>query len=208
MKPFFGKANVYGHAYGCCPDRSTRPATRRPIRCRPRFMTIPSPQPTRHLSPPQNQQTHNGYGVNWQGQDGSDTKIGDFPSAHTMLATFNAITFAVLAPGYYQQLAQSVEEFAYDLNVFAVHYPLDVIGGRILGTYVLAQTLAGNPLYPSSHPGQSRLAQPGDAGLSRRRRQFALRGSMRRQRRRLRRRRRRSPAPRPTPSRSRPIPMI
>ena len=107
-----------------------------------------------------------------------------------MLATFDAITFAVLAPGYYQQLARSVEDFAYDLNVFGVHYPLDVIGGRILGTYVLAQTLAGNPLYPITDPGQSRLAQPGDAGLSRRRRQFALCGGVRRQRRRLHRRRR------------------
>ena len=36
----------------CCPDRSTRPATRRPIRCRPRSMTIHLPQPTRRLSPP------------------------------------------------------------------------------------------------------------------------------------------------------------
>ena len=113
-------------------------------------MTIPSPQPTRRLSPPRISKRNNGYGVNWQGQDGSDTKIGDFPSAHTMLSTFNSITFAVLAPGYYQQLAQAEEEFTYDLNVFGGHYPLDVIGGRILGTYVLAQTLAGNPLYPST----------------------------------------------------------
>ena len=86
--------------------------------------------------------------------------IADFPSAHTMLATFDAITSAVLAPGYYQQLAQSVEDFAYDLNVFGVHYPLDVIGGRILGTYVLAQTLSGNPLYPSpSRPISPRSAR-------------------------------------------------
>ena len=153
-------------------------------------MTTPLPQPTRRLSPPQISKRNNGYGVNWQGQDGSDTKIGDFPSAHTMLSTFNSMTFAVLAPGYYQQLAQAEEEFTYDLNVFAGHYPLDVVGGRILGTYVLAQTLAGNPIYPFLDPGQSRLAQPGDAGLSRRRRQFALCGGMRRQRRRLRRRRR------------------
>ena len=78
-----------------------------------------------------------------------------------MLSTFNSMTFAVLAPGYYQQLAQAEEEFTADLNVFAGHYPLDVVGGRILRTYVLAQTLAGNP--------RSRLwPAPGD--LSRRRR--------------------------------------
>ena len=44
----------------------------------------------------------------------------------------------------------SVVNFAYDLNVNGVHYPTDVIGGRVLGTYVIAQMLAGNPLYPST----------------------------------------------------------
>jgi len=67
-----------------------------------------------------------------------------------MLATLNAMTYAILAPGYYQQLALSVAEFAYDLNVFGAHYPVDVIGGRTLGTYLIAQTLSGNSLYPYS----------------------------------------------------------
>jgi hypothetical protein len=75
---------------------------------------------------------------------------GDFPSAHTMIGNIHALTYAVLAPGYYQQLAQAAADFAYDLNVFGVHYPTDVIGGRILATYVVAETLAGNALYPSS----------------------------------------------------------
>ena len=75
---------------------------------------------------------------------------GDFPSGHTMIGNITALTYAVLAPGYYQQLAQSAADFAYDLNVFGVHYPTDVIGGRILATYVVAETLAGNALYPSS----------------------------------------------------------
>ncbi len=77
-----------------------------------------------------------------------------------MLATINAITFAILAPGYYQQLAASVERFTYDLNVFGEHYPLDVVGGRILGTYLLAQTLSGdNPtLYPYSSAMPASLA--------------------------------------------------
>ena len=66
-----------------------------------------------------------------------------------MLATSNAIPFAILAPGYYQQLALSVADFSRALNVFAVHYPTDVIGGRILATYVIAKMLAGDPLYAS-----------------------------------------------------------
>ena len=41
-----------------------------------------------------------------------------------------------------------------------------MIGGRILGTYVLAETLAGNPLYPgrTAIPANLAVAQPGDAG--------------------------------------------
>jgi hypothetical protein len=57
----------------------------------------------------------------------------------------------ILPPGYYQQLLQSGVDFGYSRNVFAAHYPLDVIGGRILATYVTAETLAGdNPLYQTT----------------------------------------------------------
>ncbi|MGO9772559.1 MAG: autotransporter domain-containing protein [Roseiarcus sp.] len=50
-------------------------------------------------------------------------------------------------------------DFGYSRNVFAAHYPLDVIGGRILATYVTAETLAGdNSLYPSGSFAQSDLS--------------------------------------------------
>ena len=71
-----------------------------------------------------------------------------FPSGHSAIGNANAIMFAILAPGYYQQFLQSGVDFGYSRNVFAAHYPLDVIGGRILATYVTAEILAGeNPLY-------------------------------------------------------------
>lgn len=152
MKPFFGKADVYGHAYHLLPGQVDSTGNPPPYQVSAAIHDNPFTAANSSPLAAANQQTNNGYGVNWQGQGGSDSKIGDFPSAHTMLSTFNAMTFAVLAPGYYQQLAQAEEEFTYDLNVFAGHYPLDVVGGRILSTYVLAQTLSGNPIYPSSIP--------------------------------------------------------
>ncbi len=82
----------------------------------------------------------------------------DFPSAHTLASTIDSLTYAALAPGNYQQLALGEAAFAYDLNVYAAHYPLDVIGGRILATYVVAQTLADNPLYPASIGNPANLA--------------------------------------------------
>ena len=152
MKPFFGSADVYGHAYGLLPGQVNSTGNPPPYQVSAAIHDNPFTAANSSPLAAANQQTNNGYGVNWQGQNGSDSKIGDFPSAHTLLSTVNAITFAVLASGYYQQLAQSVEQFTYDLNVFAGHYPLDVVGGRILGTYVLAQSLAGNPIYPSAIP--------------------------------------------------------
>jgi hypothetical protein len=38
-----------------------------------------------------------------------------------------------------------------------VHYPLDVIAGRILGAYLVAETLAGEPLYPAATFTQANL---------------------------------------------------
>jgi subtilase-type serine protease len=154
LKSDFGMSpNVYGHAYNLLPGQIDSLGNPPPYQVSAAIHNNPFTAANSSAFAAQNQQTPGTLMVNWQGlAPGSDSMVSDFPSAHTMLATFDAITAAVLAPGYYQQLARSVEEFGYDLNVFGVHYPLDVIGGRILGTYVIAQTLSGNPLYPSTVP--------------------------------------------------------
>ena len=154
VKSDFGiSPNIYGHAYGLLPGQIDSLGNPPPYQVSAAIQNNPFTAANSSAFAAQNQQTQGSLMVNWQGLvPGTDSMIADFPSAHTMLATFDAITAAILAPGYYQQLARSVEDFAYDLNVFGVHYPLDVIGGRILGTYVLAQTLSGNPLYPSAIP--------------------------------------------------------
>ena len=99
-------------------------------------------------------------------------------------------------------------DFAYGLNVYGVHYPLDVIGGRILATYVIAQTLAGNPLYPAATVTPANLASLSQDMQAYLGWSAAVRRTRRpaRQCRRLRRRRRDPHARPPTPRRRRTTP--
>jgi subtilase-type serine protease len=148
IKPNFGGTlDVYGGYYGYLPGQRDSFGNPPPYQVSAAILNNPFTPANSSLLAWQSQQTA-AYNANWQ-QPG-DSQTADFPSAHTMAATINAIPFAILAPGYYQQLALSVASFAYALNVDGVHYPTDVIGGRILGTYVIAQMLAGNSLYPST----------------------------------------------------------
>ena len=154
MKPYFGAVNSYGIAYGLLPGQTDSLGNPPPYQVSSAILNNPFTPANSSLLAYQNQQTLGAYNINWAL---GDSQVGDFPSAHTWLGTIDAITYAILAPGYYQQLAQSAAEFAYDLNVYAAHYPLDVIGGRIVGTYVIAETLAGNPLYPATTFTQANL---------------------------------------------------
>jgi len=147
MKPYFGTVNVYGDAYTLLSGQTDPVGNPPPYQVSSAILSHPFTPANSSLLAYQNQQTAGLYNVNWLL---GDSNIGDFPSAHTMAATFNAIPYAIFAPGYYQQLAGAVADFAYGLNVNGVHYPVDVIGGRIVATYTTAQTLAGNPLYPAT----------------------------------------------------------
>ncbi|UYO51917.1 phosphatase PAP2 family protein [Rhodopseudomonas palustris] len=147
MKPYFGTTDVYGNAYGYLPGQTDSYGNPPPYQVSAAILNNPfTPQNSSYLAW-QNQQTPGAYKINWVL---GDSNVGDFPSAHTMLATSNAVPFAILAPGYYQQFVMAAAQFSYDLNVYAAHYPLDVIGGRIMATYVTANMLAGNPLYASA----------------------------------------------------------
>jgi subtilase-type serine protease len=147
LKTDFGTVNVYQHAYGLLPGQIDSLGNPPPYQVSAAIFANPFTAANSSPLAVQNQQTTGAFGINWLVQ--GDSMTGDFPSGHTLISTITSLTYAVLAPGAYQQLAQAEADFAYDLNVFGVHYPTDVIGGRILATYVVAETLAGNPLYPS-----------------------------------------------------------
>jgi autotransporter-associated beta strand protein len=153
MKPTFGDANVYGHAYTLLPGQTDTLGNPPPYQVSYAIFSDPFTPANSSLLAYLNQQTPLSN-VNWAlGNSG----IGNFPSAHTMASTIDALTYAILAPGYYQQLVLGAADFAYDLNVNGVHYPLDVIGGRILGTYLVAETLAGEPTYAGATFTQANL---------------------------------------------------
>jgi outer membrane autotransporter protein len=153
LKNYFGQIDVYGVAYNAATaDPNGDP---RPFQTSNAIANNPFTPANSSLIAYQIQQTNDGYQQNWQ----SYVQSPSFPSGHSAIGNVNAIEFAILAPGYFQQFLQSGVDFGYSRNVFAAHYPLDVIGGRILATYVTAETLAGdNPLYQTAGFNQANLA--------------------------------------------------
>lgn len=67
---------------------------------------------------------------------GEDTYDGSpaFPSGHTNQATWKSTIMAVMMPELGPQLLARGSEVGYSRQVLGVHYPLDVIGGRMMGT--------------------------------------------------------------------------
>lgn len=78
---------------------------------------------------------------------GQNENVPAFPSGHSTMGNTAALLNAILVPQAYQSAMVSALEFGLSRNVLGVHYPLDIIGGRILAYYSLTQMLSGNPLY-------------------------------------------------------------
>ncbi len=63
---------------------------------------------------------------------------GSFPSGHTTTAYQAGITLATLLPEVGPEILTSASEAANNRMVLGVHYPLDIVGGRIDGELALA----------------------------------------------------------------------
>lgn len=67
-----------------------------------------------------------------------------FPSGHTSKGYMNALYTAWIFPERYQQIITRASEYGLHRIVNGVHYPLDVIAGRMVGEWSFAGVMAGN----------------------------------------------------------------
>jgi hypothetical protein len=70
-----------------------------------------------------------------------------YPSGHTVYGYMEALLLALLVPERYQQMVTRAAEFGNDRIVLGSHYAMDVLGGRTLAEYDLAQLLANKTGY-------------------------------------------------------------
>jgi autotransporter-associated beta strand protein len=70
---------------------------------------------------------------------------GGFPSGHTNAAWLAALALAYAIPERYQELVTRASEVGDSRIASGMHSPVDVIGGRVLGTALAAATLC-NPI--------------------------------------------------------------
>ena len=74
--------------------------------------------------------------------EGSSGGGYSFPSGHTTFGYTMMLSLAYLFPERYQEILTRASEFGNNRIVVGVHYPMDVIGGRILSQANVAQLLA------------------------------------------------------------------
>ncbi len=70
-----------------------------------------------------------------------------FPAGHSTIGYTQELLFATMVPERYRQLLTRASEYGDSRIVIGAHYPLDIIGGRIIGTYNFVQLLNNNPDY-------------------------------------------------------------
>ncbi len=80
----------------------------------------------------------------------SNQTAQSFISEHSIDGNTTALLYALMLPQAYQSLMVSAQQFGLSRNILGLHYPLDIIGGRVISYYTMTQLLAGNPLYSSA----------------------------------------------------------
>jgi membrane-associated phospholipid phosphatase len=70
-----------------------------------------------------------------------------FPSGHATYGYLESLLLALLVPQRYSQMVTRAAEYGNDRIVLGAHYAMDVVGGRTLALYGLAQLLANKADY-------------------------------------------------------------
>jgi len=138
IKDYYSKANVYSRAYGLLPGHPGAALDPRPYLTSSAIADMPWSKIVgvpHDLAESQKEQ--------WRENEGQPA----FQSGHTTSGYTTALLYAVLLPEQYQPLMTAAQEFGVSRNVLGLHYPTDVIGGRIVATYDMVQLLSNNPSY-------------------------------------------------------------
>ncbi len=141
--PVGGTFNVYDKAYNPPPATRNLTGNSRPIQV--------SPGSIARFSAPNyfgvvQSNTDIAGGVNGNVGTGLFADAAD-PSGHATFGYTTSLLFAMLVPERYSQFMARVSEYGNSRVVLGVHYPLDVILGRVIGTYGVVQMLNNNPKY-------------------------------------------------------------
>jgi len=75
------------------------------------------------------------------------TNSPSYPSGHTTYGYMESLLLALLVPERYPQMVVRAAEYGSNRITMGAHYAMDVLGGRALATYDLAQLLANKPGY-------------------------------------------------------------
>lgn len=70
-----------------------------------------------------------------------------YPSGHTTYGYMDSLLLALLVPERYPQMVVRAAEYGNNRIILGAHYAMDVLGGRTLAAYDLAQLLADKPAY-------------------------------------------------------------
>ena len=83
-----------------------------------------------------------------EGGTAYDTTSGSYPSGHTSQAYWQGTALATLLPELAPQILARTSQAAHHRVVMGVHYPLDVIGGRMMGQAIAARRWADPEFRP------------------------------------------------------------
>jgi hypothetical protein len=75
------------------------------------------------------------------------TNSPSFPSGHTTYGYAESLLLALIVPQRYLEMITRAAEYGNDRIILGAHYAMDVIGGRALAAYDIAQLLANKPGY-------------------------------------------------------------
>ena len=83
-------------------------------------------------------------------KSGTPATDGGFPSGHTAEAWRDTLAMAYLVPQRYQELVSRAMEMGENRILAGMHSPLDVMGGRVHATAVVAYSLSSAAYYTST----------------------------------------------------------